>query len=214
MRVVIAEDHVLLREGLVRLLAEGGHQVTAVVSDAESLLDAVAATSPQVAIVDVRLPPSFTDEGIRAALEIRHRHPVVGLLVLSRYVEETYAAQLLAGRTRGVGYLLKDRVADVPELLDAVARVGDGGTVLDPEVVAQILARRKAGNPLTELTPREREVLALIAEGHSNTAIAHRLVISAATVEKHITSVFAKLQLTPSDDYHRRVLAVLTYLRH
>lgn len=211
MRVVIAEDAVLLREGLVRLLAEEGHQVTAAVGDALALVEAVTAERPDVCIVDVRMPPSFTDEGLRAAIEIRSRWPGTPVLVLSQYVEERYATELLSGDTRGVGYLLKDRVADVREFLDALGRVAEGGTALDPEVVAQLLARAKR-HPHDELTPREREVLALMAEGLSNAGIASRLVVTEGAVEKHISSIFAKLGLQPTEPVHRRVLAVLTYL--
>ena len=211
MRILIAEDNVLLREGLVRLLSEDGHQVTAAVGDAEALLEAADETRPDVTVIDVRLPPTFTDEGVRAALELRRRQPGGALLVLSHYVEETYASELLAGHTTGIGYLLKDRIADVAEFLDAIRRVGEGGTALDPQVVAQLIARR-ASHPVAALTPREREVLGLVAEGHSNAAIANRLVITLGAVEKHISNVFTKLNLPPSDDHHRRVLAVLAYL--
>lgn len=211
MRVVIAEDAVLLREGLVRLLADEGHEVTAAVGDALALVEAVAGDRPDVCIVDVRMPPGFTDEGLRAAIEIRSRWPGTPVLVLSQYVEERYATELLSGDTRGVGYLLKDRVADVREFLDALGRVAEGGTALDPEVVAQLLARAKR-HPHDELTPREREVLALMAEGMSNAGIASRLVVTEGAVEKHISSIFTKLGLQPTEQVHRRVLAVLTYL--
>ncbi len=211
MRVVIAEDAVLLREGLVRLLADEGHEVTAAVSDALALVEAVGRDRPDVCIVDVRMPPSFTDEGLRAAIEIRSRWPGTPVLVLSQYVEERYATELLSGDTSGVGYLLKDRVADVREFLDALGRVAEGGTALDPEVVAQLLARAKR-HPHDELTPREREVLALMAEGMSNAGIAARLVVTEGAVEKHISSIFTKLGLQPTEQVHRRVLAVLTYL--
>ena len=211
MRVVIAEDAVLLREGLVRLLADEGHEVTAAVGDALALVEAVAEDPPDVCIVDVRMPPGFTDEGLRAAIEIRSRWPGTPVLVLSQYVEERYATELLSGDTRGVGYLLKDRVADVREFLDALGRVAEGGTALDPEVVAQLLARAKR-HPHDELTPREREVLALMAEGMSNAGIASRLVVTEGAVEKHISSIFTKLGLQPTEQVHRRVLAVLTYL--
>jgi len=211
MRVVIAEDAVLLREGLVRLLADEGHEVTAAVGDALALVEAVAKDRPDVCIVDVRMPPSFTDEGLRAAIEIRSRWPGTPVLVLSQYVEERYATELLSGDTSGVGYLLKDRVADVREFLDALGRVAEGGTALDPEVVAQLLARAKR-HPHDELTPREREVLALMAEGMSNAGIAARLVVTEGAVEKHISSIFTKLGLQPTEQVHRRVLAVLTYL--
>ncbi|HET9723571.1 MAG TPA: response regulator transcription factor [Actinomycetota bacterium] len=211
MRVVIAEDAVLLREGLVRLLADEGHEVTAAVSDPLGLVEAVAEDRPDVCIVDVRMPPSFTDEGLRAAIEIRTRWPGTPVLVLSQYVEERYATELLSGDTRGVGYLLKDRVADVREFLDALGRVAGGGTALDPEVVGQLLARA-THRPHDELTPREREVLALMAEGMSNAGIASRLVVTEGAVEKHISSIFTKLGLQPTEEAHRRVLAVLTYL--
>lgn len=211
MRVVIAEDAVLLREGLVRLLADEGHEVTAAVSDALALVEAVGRDRPDVCIVDVRMPPSFTDEGLRAAIEIRSRWPGTPVLVLSQYVEERYATELLSGDTSGVGYLLKDRVADVREFLDALGRVAEGGTALDPEVVAQLLARAKR-HPHDELTPREREVLALMAEGMSNAGIGARLVVTEGAVEKHISSIFTKLGLQPTEQVHRRVLAVLTYL--
>jgi DNA-binding NarL/FixJ family response regulator len=211
MRVVIAEDAVLLREGLVRLLADEGHEVTAAVGDALALVEAVAEDRPDVCIVDVRMPPGFTDEGLRAAIEIRTRWPGTPVLVLSQYVEERYATELLSGDTSGVGYLLKQRVADVREFLDALERVAQGGTALDPEVVAQLLARAKR-HPHDELTPREREVLALMAEGMSNAGIASRLVVTEGAVEKHISSIFTKLGLQPTEQVHRRVLAVLTYL--
>ncbi|HEX5949684.1 MAG TPA: response regulator transcription factor [Actinomycetota bacterium] len=211
MRVVIAEDAVLLREGLVRLLADEGHEVTAAVGDALALVEAVAEDRPDVCIVDVRMPPGFTDEGLRAAIEIRTRWPGTPVLVLSQYVEERYATELLSGDTSGVGYLLKQRVADVREFLDALGRVAQGGTALDPEVVAQLLARAKR-HPHDELTPREREVLALMAEGMSNAGIAARLVVTEGAVEKHISSIFTKLGLQPTEQVHRRVLAVLTYL--
>jgi DNA-binding NarL/FixJ family response regulator len=210
LRVAIAEDAVLLREGLTRLLADEGHQVVAAVGDAEGLLRTVAEVQPDVCVVDVRMPPTFTDEGLRAALVVRDRWPSVGVLVLSQWVEERYATELIAGRPHGVGYLLKDRVADVADFVDALRRVADGGSALDPEVVAQLLARSR--HPLGELTPREREVLALMAEGRSNSAIAGTLVVGAGAVEKHINNIFAKLGLAPADGDHRRVLAVLRYL--
>jgi DNA-binding NarL/FixJ family response regulator len=210
LRVAIAEDSVLLREGLTRLLADEGHQVVAAVGDAEGFLRAVAETQPDACVVDVRMPPTFTDEGLRAALVVRDRWPSVGVLVLSQWVEERYATELIAGRAQGVGYLLKDRVADVTEFLDALRRVASGGSALDPEVVAQLLARSR--HPLGELTPREREVLALMAEGRSNSAIADTLVVGGGAVEKHINNIFMKLRLAPADRDHRRVLAVLRYL--
>jgi len=210
MRVVIAEDSVLLREGLTRLLSEASHEVVAAAGDAEGFLRAVAAHQPDAVIVDVRMPPTFTDEGLRAALLVRDQWPSVGVLVLSQWVEERYATELIAGGSRGVGYLLKDRVADVAEFLDALSRVAEGGSALDPEVVAQLLARSR--HPLAELTPRELEVLGLMAEGRSNGAIAEALVVGGGAVEKHINNIFAKLGLAPGDRDHRRVLAVLRYL--
>jgi DNA-binding NarL/FixJ family response regulator len=210
MRVVIAEDSVLLREGLTRLLAEAGHDVVAAAAEAEEFLRAVGQHKPDAVVVDVRMPPTFTDEGLRAALVVRSRWPEVGVLVLSQYVEERYATELLSDRPHGVGYLLKDRVADLTEFLDALDRVAAGGSALDPEVVAQLLARSR--HPLAVLTAREREVLALMAEGRSNAAIAAALVVGEGAVEKHINSIFAKLGLAPTDRDHRRVLAVLRYL--
>jgi DNA-binding NarL/FixJ family response regulator len=211
MRVVIAEDGVLLREGLARVLADEGHEVVAAVGDALDLVGTVARDRPDVCIVDVRMPPTFSDEGLRAALEIRSRWPGAPVLVLSQYVEERYATELLSGDTRGVGYLLKQRVADVREFLGALDRVAAGGTALDPEVVAQLLARARR-HPHDELTPRETEVLALMAEGLSNAGIAQRLVVTEGAVEKHVTSIFAKLGLEPAETDHRRVLAVLRHL--
>ncbi len=212
MRVVIAEDSILVREGLTRLLAETGIDVAAAVGDAESFLRAVDAHQPDAVVVDVRLPPTFSDEGLRAALVIRQRWPGIGVLVLSQYVEERYATELLGGRSEGagVGYLLKDRVGNIAELLDALRRVAGGGSALDPEVVSQLLTRR--GRPLDSLTTRERQVLALMAEGRSNAAIASTLVVGPGAVEKHISAIFAKLGLPPTDTDHRRVLAVLAYL--
>lgn len=210
MRVVIAEDAVLLREGLARLLQEGGFEVIATVGDALGLIEAVDAERPDGCVIDVRMPPTYTDEGVRAAIEIKARWPDVAVLVLSQYVEERYATELLSQNTRGVGYLLKDRVADVREFLDALVRVIEGGTALDPEVVAQLLARRR--RPTAQLTPREEEVLALMAEGRSNAGIAARLVVSDGAIEKHVSSIFEKLGLEPAGPDHRRVLAVLTYL--
>jgi DNA-binding NarL/FixJ family response regulator len=209
-RIAIAEDSVLLREGLTSLLAEAGHEVVAAEGDAEKFLRAVAATSPDACVVDVRMPPTFTDEGLRAALLVRDRWPGVGVLVLSQWVEERYAAELIADHPHGVGYLLKDRVSDVAEFLDALRRVAEGGSALDPEVVAQLLARSR--HPLGDLTPREREVLALMAEGLANAAIADALVVGGGAVEKHINNIFAKLGLAPGERDHRRVLAVLRYL--
>jgi DNA-binding NarL/FixJ family response regulator len=210
MRVVIAEDSVLLREGLARLLAEAGHEVVAAAADGEEFLRAVAQHEPDAVVVDVRMPPTFTDEGLRAALVVRSRWPKVGVLVLSQYVEERYATELLSHRPHGVGYLLKDRVADLTEFLDALDRVASGGSALDPEVVAQLLARSR--HPLADLTGRELEVLALMAEGRSNAAIAAALVVGEGAVAKHINNIFAKLNLAPADRDHRRVLAVLRYL--
>ena len=212
MRVVIAEDSVLLREGLTRLLAEAGMDVVAAVADAEQLLRAVGAEQPDVVVADVRMPPTHRDEGVRAALVIRQRWPATAVLLLSQYVEERYATELLAGDTRGVGYLLKDRVADVEEFVEALRRVGAGGTALDPEVVAQLLARSRRRDPLARLTQRERQVLQLMAEGRSNGAIAGQLVVTEGAVEKHVSSIFTKLDLAPAETDHRRVLAVLRYL--
>jgi DNA-binding NarL/FixJ family response regulator len=210
-RVVIAEDSVLLRAGLIKLLSAAGIEVLAAVGDAGELLAAVPVHRPDAVIVDVRMPPSHTDEGIRAALVIRRQWPEVAVLVLSQYVEERYAADLLSANTSSVGYLLKDRVADVGEFVAALRRVADGGTALDPEVVAQLLVRRKI-DPLDRLTPREHEVLRLMAEGRSNSAIAQMLVITDSAVAKHINSIFTKLDLHPGDGDHRRVLAVLRFL--
>jgi DNA-binding NarL/FixJ family response regulator len=211
-RIVIAEDAVLLRDGLTRMLADRGHEVVAAVGDAGALVEAVERERPDLAVVDVRMPPTFTDEGVRAALEVRDRCPELAILVLSQYVEERYAGELLARGARGVGYLLKDRVTDVREFLDAVDRVAAGGTVIDPEVVSQLFARARRPEPLDELTPREREVLELMAEGRSNGAIAERLVVTERAVEKHVRSIFQKLGLQPADSDHRRVLAVLRFL--
>jgi DNA-binding NarL/FixJ family response regulator len=212
-RVVLAEDSVLLREGLVRLLEEAGHAVVAAVGDAPALLTAVAETVPDLILVDVRMPPTFTDDGLRAAIEARRRQPGLAVLVLSQYVEEVYARELLADGGTGVGYLLKDRVQDLETLADALTRVAAGGMVLDPEVVSQLLVRKPSAGPLETITPRERAVLELMAEGRSNAAIAMRLVVSDGAVEKHVSSIFTKLGLAPSDADHRRVLAVLTWLR-
>ncbi|HEU4348624.1 MAG TPA: response regulator transcription factor [Actinoplanes sp.] len=213
MRVVIADDAVLLREGLVRLIEENGHTVVAAVADGPTLVAAIAEHKPDVSIVDVRMPPSHTDEGLRAAVQARARVPGTPILVLSQYVEVSYADDLLADRAGAVGYLLKDRVSEVADFLDALERVAGGATVLDPEVVGQLLVRRRRNDPLRNLTPREREVLALMAEGRSNTAIARRIVVTEGAVEKHIRNIFTKLGLPPDDEQHRRVLAVLAYLQ-
>ena len=211
MRVIIAEDSVLLREGLVRLLADDDIEVAAAVGDAEELLATWERERPDLTIVDVRMPPTYTDEGVRAAADLRRRRPGAPVLVLSQYVEERYASELLADDPSGLGYLLKDRVADVREFVEAVRRVAAGGTALDPEVVAQLLVRRRR-RPMDDLTPREREVLGLMAEGRSNPGIARRLVVSDGAVEKHVSNILAKLGLPPASDDHRRVLAVLTFL--
>ena len=212
MRIVIAEDSVLLREGLTRLLEDAGDQVVEAVGDAELAKDAVARSAPDIIVMDVRMPPTHTDEGIRAALSLRRSHPAVAVLVLSQYVEQHYATELLAGDTAGVGYLLKDRVADVGDFIGAVHRVGEGGTALDPEVVSHLLAHSRRRQPLSSLTPRETKVLRLMAEGRSNGAIAAELVVSDGAIEKHVSSIFSKLDLPPADTDHRRVLAVLRYL--
>ena len=212
MRVVIAEDLALLRDGLTRLLRDHGMDVVAAVEDGDALVRAVEAERPDVAVTDVRLPPGFTDEGLRAAIEARRRVPGTPVLVISQYVEQTYAVELLADGGTGVGYLLKDRVADPSEFVDAVRRVAAGGTAMDPEVVAQLVARRGPASPLAGLTPREREVLGLMAEGRSNAAIAESLVVTDGAVEKHISNIFGKLGLSAAEGAHRRVLAVLTYL--
>jgi DNA-binding NarL/FixJ family response regulator len=212
-KIVIAEDSVLLREGIVRLLEEAGMEVVGQAGTAEELLLRVRSYKPNVAIVDIRMPPTHTDEGVRAAKEIREKHPDTAVLVLSQYVEPAYAMELLAESAEGVGYLLKDRVADVPDFVAAVRRVAEGGSALDPAVVSQLVGRRRADDPLSELTPREREVLELMAEGLSNLAIAERLVVTERAVEKHVTSIFSKLRLSPAADAHRRVLAVLAFLR-
>ncbi|PRY29593.1 response regulator [Pseudosporangium ferrugineum] len=213
MRVVIADDAVLLREGLVRLVEENGCTVVAAVGDGPSLVEAVVEHQPDVSIVDVRMPPTHTDEGLRAATEARKRVPGSPVLVLSQYVEVEYADDLLADRVGAVGYLLKDRVAEVADFVDALRRVAGGATVLDPEVVGQLLVRRRRDDPLRNLTPREREVLALMAEGRSNTAIARKIVVTEGAVEKHVRNIFTKLDLPPDDEQHRRVLAVLAYLQ-
>lgn len=213
LNVVVADDSILLREGLVRLLTENGHEVVAAVGDGPSLVAAIEAHRPDVSVVDVRMPPSHTDEGLRAAVEARRRVPRSPILVLSQYVEVSYADDLLADGAGGIGYLLKDRVTAITDFLDAVGRVAIGGTVLDRDVVAQLLVRRRRDDPLRAMTSRELEVLALMAEGRSNPNIARTLAVSDGTVEKHIGNIFAKLMLPPDDEQHRRVLAVLAYLR-
>lgn len=211
MRVVVAEDSTLLREGLIRLVGEAEHEVVAAVGDAPTLVEAITVHRPDVSIVDVRMPPGYTDDGLQAAIEARTRVPGTPILVLSQYVELSYADDLLADRTGAAGYLLKDRVADVDEFLDALERVARGATVLDPDVVSQLFVSRRG--PQQPLTPRERDVLSLMAEGRTNTAIARQLVVTEGAVEKHINNIFAKLKLAPSDSDHRRVMAVLSYLR-
>ena len=213
MRVVIADDSVLLREGLVRVVAEGGFDVVDHVGNADELLAAVRRDEPDVAIVDVRMPPTYTDEGARAAREIRERHPNVGVLVLSQVVEPTHALALFTDNAEGFGYLLKDRVVEIDEFLDAIRRVARGGTAIDPEVIAELVGRRRENGPIGELTPREREVLGLMAEGRSNQAISQKLFLSTRTIETHVNSIFLKLGLLPAPDDHRRVLAVLAFLR-
>jgi DNA-binding NarL/FixJ family response regulator len=212
-RVVIAEDLALLRDGLERLLRDNGFDVVASVQDGESLVRAIRDEQPEIAIVDIRLPPTFRDEGVRAALEARERFPETAILIVSQYVERAYANELLADGRGGIGYLLKDRIMDVNEFVDAVRRVASGGTALDPEVVSQLLSRRRSGGALERLTPREREVLALMAEGRSNAGIASELVLTVGAVEKHVASILSKLRLPPSESDHRRVLAVVTYLQ-
>jgi DNA-binding NarL/FixJ family response regulator len=210
---VIAEDLALLRDGLTRLLRDNGFDIVGAVADGTALVTTVLLERPDVAIVDVRLPPTFRDEGVRAALMLRERAPETGVLIVSQYVEHAYASELLADGRGGLGYLLKDRVLDVDDFVAAVHRVGTGGTALDPEVVAQLLSRRRAGSPLDALSPRELEVLGLMAEGRSNAAIASRLVLTVGAVEKHVAGILTKLRLPPSSEDHRRVLAVLAYLR-
>jgi DNA-binding NarL/FixJ family response regulator len=211
-RVVIADDAVLLREGIARILEEAGFEVVGQAGNAEELMLKVRSYDPKVAVVDIRMPPTHTDEGLRAAQEIRENHPGVGVLVLSQYVEPAYAMELLSESAEGVGYLLKDRVSDVKEFADAVRRVGDGGSALDPTIVSQLVGRRRGDDPLDQLTPREREVLGLMAEGRSNSGIAERLVVTDRAVEKHVTSIFGKLRLPAASEDHRRVLAVLADL--
>ncbi|MFG1790313.1 response regulator transcription factor [Nocardia altamirensis] len=209
LRIVIAEDSAILRDGLAGLLAERGHEVVAMVGDASTLSDVVGTHNPDVAVVDVRMPPSFTDEGLLAAIELRRKYPMTGVLVFSQWVETRYATELLAGGASGVGYLLKDRVADVGDFIDALHRVATGGTALDPEVVSQLMGASRQQDSLARLTPREREVLELMAQGLSNNAIAGALTVTERAVEKHIGNIFTKLDLPPSDTHHRRVLAVL-----
>jgi DNA-binding NarL/FixJ family response regulator len=212
-RVVVADDGVLLREGIVRLLEEADFQVVAQAGDADDLLRKVRAHRPDVAVVDIRMPPTNTDDGLRAALEIRNSMPETGVLVLSQYVEEGYALDLVGDKPDGTGYLLKHRIAEVERFVEAVRRVAEGGSVLDPEVISHLVGRRRRDDPLAELTEREREVLGLMAEGRSNHAIAEQLVVTERAVEKHVTSIFGKLGLSPAPEDHRRVLAVLTFLR-
>jgi len=212
-RVVIADDAVLLREGVARLLAEAGMEIVGMAADADELLLKVRSYKPDVAIVDIRMPPTHTNEGLRAAQEIRERHPDVGVLLLSQYVEAAPAVELLADNAEGVGYLLKDRISNVDDFTAAVRRVGEGGSALDPAVVSQLVGRRRRDDPLAELTQREREVLELMAEGLSNAAIAARIVVTERAVEKHVTSIFQKLRLPAAAETHRRVLAVLAFLR-
>ena len=213
MRVVLADDTVLLREGVARILDEAGFDIVGQAGNAEELMLKVRSYTPDVAIVDIRMPPTHTDEGLRAAQEIREKHPTCGVLVLSQYVEPTYAMELLAESAEGVGYLLKDRVSDVNEFADAVRRVGEGGSALDPTIVSQLVGRRRRDDPIDQLTPREREVLGLMAEGRSNSGIAEQLVVTERAVEKHVTSIFSKLRLPAAAEDHRRVLAVLAYLQ-
>jgi DNA-binding NarL/FixJ family response regulator len=211
-RIVIAEDSALLRDGLTRLLTDHGHEVVGAIDDAVGLTQLVEREDAELVVLDVRMPPTHSDEGIRAALELRSHWPDLPIVVLSQYVEENYASELLAGDLGGVGYVLKDRVTDVAQFVQTVERVAQGGTAVDPEVVSQLLARTRRQRPIAELTPREREVLGLMAEGRSNIAIAEELVITQRAVEKHVKNIFQKLQLTPADTDHRRVLAVLRYL--
>ncbi len=213
MRVVIAEDSVLLREGIAHLLDEAGYEVVGQAGNAEELILKVRSYRPDVAVIDIRMPPTQTDEGLRAAKQIRRELPQTGVLVLSAYLESEYALELLSESAEGVGYLLKDRVADVDQFLSAVHRVGEGGSALDPEIVSRLVGRRRQHDPIADLTPREREVLSLMAEGLSNSAVAARLVVTERAVEKHVTSIFAKLRLPASPEQHRRVLAVLAFLR-
>jgi DNA-binding NarL/FixJ family response regulator len=210
---VIAEDLALLRDGLARLLRDNGFEVVGAVEDGVSLLRAVEDKRPEIAIVDIRLPPTFRDEGLRAALELRERAPETAIMIVSQYVEHTYANELLADGRGGIGYLLKDRIMDVDDFVDAVRRVANGGTALDPEVVSRLIKRQRRDGPLERLTPREREVLSLMAEGRSNSGIASQLVLTVGAVEKHVASILSKLRIPPSESDHRRVLAVITYLQ-
>lgn len=214
MRVVLAEDSVLLREGIIRLLAEFGHEVVEAHGDAERILDSITEHEPDLSILDVRMPPTFTDEGLRAAVRIRERRPNTPILILSQYVEERYARELVASGAEGLGYLLKERVADVREFVEAAERVAGGGSAFDPEVIRQVMSRSRALSGLDSLTRRERDVLALVAEGRSNTAIAKAMFVSDGAVEKHITSIFTKLGLAPNQVEHRRVMAVLAFLQN
>jgi DNA-binding NarL/FixJ family response regulator len=214
MRVVLADDSVLLREGVARILEEAGFDVVGQAGNPDELMLKVRSYSPDVAVVDIRMPPTHTDEGLVAAREIREKHPDTGVVVLSQYVEPEYALDLLSESAEGVGYLLKDRIADVSEFAAAVRRVAEGGSALDPTVVSQLVGRRRADDPLADLTPREREVLELMAEGRSNQGIAARMVVTERAVEKHVTSIFAKLRLPAASDDHRRVLAVLAFLKN
>lgn len=214
MRIVVAEDSVLLREGIIRLLVEFGHEVVQALGDADRLLDAIVQHEPDLTLVDVRMPPTFTDEGLRAAIAIRKQCPRAPIMVLSQYVEERYAQELVASGTQGIGYLLKERVADVREFIEATERVASGGSAFDPEVIRQVISRSRGLSGVTSLTPRERDVLALIAEGRSNGAIAKAMFVSDGAVEKHITSIFMKLGLAPNDAQHRRVMAVLAFLQN
>jgi len=211
-RVAIAEDSGVLRDGLVQLLADRGFEITAAVSDARALHESIEGDCPDVAVIDIRMPPTFTDEGLRAAIDLRTRHPGLGILLFSQYVETRYAADLLADNAAGIGYLLKDRVADVSDFVEALVRVASGGTALDPEVVTQLLGASRRGDSISGLSTREREVLSLMAEGRSNAAIATQLIVSEGAVEKHVANIFAKLDLPVSQSDHRRVLAVLRFL--
>ncbi|MEX5637715.1 response regulator transcription factor [Parafrankia sp. FMc2] len=213
MRLVVAEDSAILRHGLTQLLAMRGHHVVAAVGDGDALASAVAEHRPDVAVIDIRMPPTHTDEGVRAAIALRHEYPTLGMLLFSQYIETSFATTLLTGKPEGVGYLLKDRVTDIDAFVDALTRIAAGGTALDPEVVAQLLRASRQRKTLASLSPRERDVLALMAEGHSNAAIGDALTVTERAVEKHIAHIFVKLDLPPSDTRHRRVVAVLLYLQ-